>query len=287
MTRKEKAIRNEQMKIYKAEGHTMAEVAERFGVAEGTAQNICKGIAPQFERCHLHNQYTGGSFDRIANCQRILTAANPNFEYVGGFVDTDSPVNIRCKACGHEFTRSMVGLRHLNKKHECPNCKAERKRREAEEDKKKKQELAEQRKVISYQHRLKRAKATQYRMETCKCCGSLFVLTRKGTDYCSDVCRNKTMNAIAKDKRIKRMRAVIVDRNITLEELYRRSNGRCALCGELCDYNDYYYRGKTFIAGNNYPSIDHIVPLSKGGLHSWENIQLAHRRCNTVKSDSV
>jgi 5-methylcytosine-specific restriction endonuclease McrA len=234
-----------------------------------------------------HNQYTDGSFDRIANCQRVLTAANPNFEYVGGFVDMDSPVDIRCKACGHEFTRSMIGLRHLNKKHECPNCKAERKRREAEENKKQKQELAEQRKVIAYQQRLGRAKWSQYEMATCGCCGGLFVMTIKGTEFCSDVCRNKVGNAIKKDRRIRRMKEVVVDKNITLEELYKRSNGRCALCGELCDYNDYYYRGNVFIAGNNYPSIDHIVPLSKGGLHSWKNIQLAHRSCNVVKSNTV
>ena len=276
MNREERIIRNEQMRAYRAEGHTLKEVAERFGVAPKTAKDICRGIAPG-------NQYTNGFFDRIANCQRIVTAANPNFEYVGGFVDVDSPVDIRCKACGHEFTRSMIGLRHLNKKHECPNCKAEKKRTEEE----KKQELQAQKKIIVYQNKVKRAKCTQYEMATCKCCGSLFVQARKGTDYCSFECRKKVSCAIAKDRRIKRMKSVIVDRNITLEELYKRSNGRCALCGELCDYNDYYYRGKTFIAGNNYPSIDHIVPLSKGGLHSWENIQLAHRSCNTAKRDSV
>lgn len=35
-----------------------------------------------------------------------------------------------------------------------------------------------------------------------------------------------------------------------------------------------------------YPTIDHIIPLSKGGLHSWNNIQLAHLSCNSSKGAS-
>lgn len=34
-------------------------------------------------------------------------------------------------------------------------------------------------------------------------------------------------------------------------------------------------------------SLDHIVPLSKGGEHSYANTQLAHLRCNMKKSDSL
>ena len=73
------------------------------------------------------------------------------------------------------------------------------------------------------------------------------------------------------------------DPDITLEKLYNRDGGTCALCGGLCDYNDYAFRGSVFIAGNEYPSIDHIRPLSKGGSHTWDNVQLAHRQCNSIK----
>ena len=38
------------MRAYKAEGHSASEVAEHFGVSEGSAQQICKGIAPQKTR---------------------------------------------------------------------------------------------------------------------------------------------------------------------------------------------------------------------------------------------
>jgi len=79
----------------------------------------------------------------------------------------------------------------------------------------------------------------------------------------------------------------VMDRDITLEKLYNRSAGICALCGRHCDYEDYIFNGSVFIAGNNYPSIDHIKPLSKGGSHTWDNIQLAHKRCNSVKSNKI
>lgn len=41
-----------------------------------------------------------------------------------------------------------------------------------------------------------------------------------------------------------------------------------------------------YCSGPMYPSIDHIVPMSKGGGHVWENVQVAHIICNTEKGDS-
>jgi 5-methylcytosine-specific restriction endonuclease McrA len=35
------------------------------------------------------------------------------------------------------------------------------------------------------------------------------------------------------------------------------------------------------------PTVDHIIPLTHGGPHSYENTQLAHRRCNTQKGNRV
>ena len=82
-----------------------------------------------------------------------------------------------------------------------------------------------------------------------------------------------------------RCKAVEFDKDITLEKLYNRDNGICAICGGRCNYENYIFKDTTFIAGNTYPSIDHIKPLSKGGSHTWDNIQLAHKQCNSIKSN--
>jgi 5-methylcytosine-specific restriction endonuclease McrA len=35
------------------------------------------------------------------------------------------------------------------------------------------------------------------------------------------------------------------------------------------------------------PSLDHILPLSKGGTHTYENVQLAHLACNVSKGNRI
>ena len=77
-----------------------------------------------------------------------------------------------------------------------------------------------------------------------------------------------------------------VDKDISLSEVYRIDNGVCWLCGKACDWDDCETTSEGyFIAGNNYPSIDHVVPLSKGGTHTMDNVRLAHRGCNTRKGN--
>lgn len=34
-------------------------------------------------------------------------------------------------------------------------------------------------------------------------------------------------------------------------------------------------------------SLDHIIPLSKGGTHTYDNVQLAHLGCNSSKCNNV
>ena len=41
------------------------------------------------------------------------------------------------------------------------------------------------------------------------------------------------------------------------------------------------------IVGKQYPSIDHVIPLAKGGLHAWSNVKLAHKGCNEQKGDRI
>lgn len=114
----------------------------------------------------------------------------------------------------------------------------------------------------------------------CAVCGKPFWTYNPVGKTCSTKCSKKLayarkQNRIPKDQ--------MVDKDITLEALYRRDSGVCYLCGGKCDWND--KNGN--IVGGMYPSIDHIIPVSRGGFHAWDNVRLAHFECNTKKSNDI
>ena len=74
-----------------------------------------------------------------------------------------------------------------------------------------------------------------------------------------------------------------IDPSITLDRLRQRDNDICQICGEVVDISD--RTGKHI--GARYPSCDHIIPLSKGGTHTWNNVQLAHMGCNAGKCNRI
>lgn len=79
-----------------------------------------------------------------------------------------------------------------------------------------------------------------------------------------------------------------IDWSISLEKLRIRDRDVCALCGKSVDMKAYHMTDNgAFVAHGMYPSIDHIIPLSKGGTHTWDNVQLAHCLCNSMKCDAI
>jgi 5-methylcytosine-specific restriction endonuclease McrA len=136
---------------------------------------------------------------------------------------------------------------------------------------------------------LKRLLKTKVKLKeiTCKECGDLFNTDKPNNIYCSIQCKNKRNNRQKYIREIRKRTNGFIDNDITLMKLYERDNGICQICGEKCDNYDFKTINDVFITGNNYPSIDHVYPISKGGSHTWDNIQLAHRICNSIKSDNV
>lgn len=110
----------------------------------------------------------------------------------------------------------------------------------------------------------------------CGYCGKWFYPTGSGHNkYCSDLCARKADN-YRKEKRLSKNGKP--DLSITLPKLYIRDNGTCQICGNKLSF-------EVDTNSNDYPSIDHIKPISKGGLHRWNNVQLLCRGCNTLKRD--
>lgn len=66
---------------------------------------------------------------------------------------------------------------------------------------------------------------------------------------------------------------------ISISVLIEKHKGVCQLCKKKVDLNADMHRDDAA------PTIDHIKPIAKGGLHKWNNVQLACRKCNSLKSD--
>lgn len=262
----------EAMKLYKAEGHTNKEVALKFNVNYETTKAICRGIAHQ--KCkHEINQTWLPQFKKLHG---------DAWEVVGEFISVDARIDIKCKHCGTVRDYPCASVRKGRKNITCFKCKSieeEQKAIEREIEKQKKKKQLELKRKLQAEEKQKKEEA---KWHECPVCGKL----TNRPKYCSDKCCNKIGWKNNEIRRRSLIKEQLVDEDITLEKLYERDNGVCWLCGLKCNWNDFEYQDNWFIAGNFYPSVDHIKPLSKGGKHSWTNIRLAHRRCNSVKKDN-
>jgi 5-methylcytosine-specific restriction endonuclease McrA len=87
-------------------------------------------------------------------------------------------------------------------------------------------------------------------------------------------------NRIWRDKNRRRqaLKLGLPTERYTTEEIAERDGFICGLCEEPVDMT---------LSGRNLrgPTIDHIIPISKGGPDTRVNVQLAHLRCNIIKGN--
>lgn len=115
------------------------------------------------------------------------------------------------------------------------------------------------------------------RSRDCTWCGQSFVVATGSPKVCSKDCARRVSS---QRKHIRRRAHGLRTKQVTLSlpALCHRYNWTCQLCGQPVP------RGIS-APDPLSPSIDHIIPLSKGGTHTVENVQLAHYRCNTKKGN--
>lgn len=75
----------------------------------------------------------------------------------------------------------------------------------------------------------------------------------------------------ANESRRRAQKAGAFVEHVSFEVLYQRDRGICSICHQRCP--------------KAQASIDHIVPLSKGGAHSYANCALACLTCNFSKNN--
>lgn len=130
----------------------------------------------------------------------------------------------------------------------------------------------------------------------CKHCGKQWLFWpsreryahKKPPVFCSTKCNYKHYKTGTISDRLRRYgRANEYRECITLDEVIEKDNGICYLCGcktskadSWLDANGY------FVCGDTYPTRDHVIPISKGGTHTRDNVRLACRKCNSRKSNT-
>ena len=117
----------------------------------------------------------------------------------------------------------------------------------------------------------------------CSHCGVVFK-GRKNKSYCSGLCRRRAGKRRSMKKSSgHRERCQIYHRRyqpINPIKIFERDNWICMICFAPIDRD-------TVAPDPLAASLDHRIPLSKGGHHEWNNVRCAHFGCNSIKSDKL
>lgn len=146
----------------------------------------------------------------------------------------------------------------------------------------------------------------QRRERTCATCGTTFTSHRapgsrrvskgrayEGGRYCSITCANRRATGSTADsaelkrdryaRKTARRRALLARveyEHVSPDAVFRRDGWCCYLCGcQLTREGGRYSPA--------YPTIDHVVPITLGGPHTYANIRAACLRCNSSKGARV
>jgi len=216
-----------------------------------------------------------------------------------------------------DLCRSYYNRKHKRKEMECQYCKDKFKRQqfqkfcsfECSTEQKKKEKMIRLliKTIIKIPPKI-----------NCLHCNKEFLKTTHDKVYCS-----KTCSAMAHKERNKK---VYVRKCKECSEEYLTSDSRLMCCSKMCSNrynwrNSYLIRRRRvnengdfesgisakgiskrdgdvcYLCENKvrwdvnylddyYPTIDHVIPISKGGTHTWDNVRLAHRLCNMYKRDN-
>lgn len=279
----------ERYKTLRGQGKTYQEIAEALGKSYEAVKSYCIDHDLKYTKEERKESHKTKFAPKDASYwkQKIKKHYGSNFELVSvGTLDgnKERQITIRCVKCGTLKTVLSAALRQ-NHNGNCLQCLAKNRK-----EKKANEALA----IISEKYKKdvkeakNRCKFEQIQFKYCSC--GQIVLSKNGRlcPKCRQEHERLTARRSDKKKELRRYRRCQDgDWSISLEKLYERDKGICHICGETCDWNDKTYRDGTIITGNYYPSVDHVVALANGGKHEWNNVKLAHRICNSLKSDTI
>lgn len=203
-------------------------------------------------------------------------------------------VSSACKVCGHNFAYTQKRTGRRRKFCSAP-CKAEWKAAWHIVDRVAKSDRYES---YSRTYNAQRRKTAPARTWECTFCGVTFASrSLHNRTACSTACSNairrranlKPAGVVQQGRRVKWKRAserraaalsFVIREKYTRLEIFERDSWRCGICGGDID------REAKFPARLG-ASIDHIVPISRGGHDTRANVQAAHYGCNSRKQNRL
>jgi 5-methylcytosine-specific restriction endonuclease McrA len=170
------------------------------------------------------------------------------------------PLSMKCKICGEDYETQRKDSMTCGSK----TCRAEWVRRSMRE-----------------RERIMRQNLPPTKVLTCAWCKNDIVVPRSltgGRRY-HETCKLEARRANYRRKNTMR-RGVVGAQPIRIMDIGDRDRWLCQLCGKPVDRS---------LSGRHPegPTVDHILPISKGGQDTLENVQLAHHRCNSLKGNRV
>lgn len=111
----------------------------------------------------------------------------------------------------------------------------------------------------------------------CANCGIEFSTRYHNGMFCSELCRKRFYSSNRYNAHRTGELPVRL-KYITKLELLERDGSTCSVCGEGLDLSVEYPHPLSV-------QVDHIIPVTHGGQHTLDNVQLLHRRCNIWKSN--
>lgn len=117
----------------------------------------------------------------------------------------------------------------------------------------------------------------------CRCCGADFVplYGDKRSVFCSTrCCLKQSKREVGKTHRKRARKYGVQYQSVNKVRVFNRDGWRCQICGRHTP------RRLMGTMSPNAPELDHRVPMSKGGPHTYANTQCACRQCNGEKGNS-
>lgn len=290
LSEEEKERRRHSILEMRVSGATYEMIAEELELSASYVPELCRRFGVKYSEDEMAKVLKDKSANPKEEVAKRIAESGRGITYVKGYQGRFEPVVVRCSVCKKEFEMvyHTITSNPVPKETTCPHCREAR------------QKLLEEKKINRKNRRIVDSfkKNLEERLKLlkpliCEECGRPYINPHTDGHYssdrfCSRKCSKRYTGREARHIRRARIRGNNAESGINLTEIFSRDKGVCWLCGGLCDYKDFEINDDGyFVVGPNYPSIDHVTPIAKGGSHTWNNVKLAHHKCNWLKGDNI